>query len=195
MLRAPFYIAIALAVAFAGGTWSAIEAIKADAVLDVVTIGPWEASPRAQTATATPYAKARRAREGDLPLGQAEGLDFRARTDSAGRQLTAECAYSVSGQTPASRMWILSITDPGGTPRSGTPAFPAAIHSFSLARAADGSFTIHLDGQAQSGNWMKLQRAGSFALHLTLFDTPAAGSFGLVDVVMPEITREGCRDA
>lgn len=195
MFRAPFFVAVSLAIAFAGGIWSSLAVIDADEAIDVVRIGPWEATPRAQTIAANPYAKARRAREGAFPLGQAEGLVFRARTDSSGEPLRGSCSYSIIGQTPASRMWTLQLTDPAGAVLRGEPALPAALHSYVLQRRPDGSFVIRLDADARSGNWIHLDRVGPFAVKLTLFDTPAAGNFGLIDLTMPEIRREGCADA
>lgn len=195
MLRAPFFVALALVIAFSGGVFSSIAAIEADPGLEAVTIGPWVAAPLAQTAAANPYAKARRSREGEFPLGQAEGLAFHALTDSAGRPLSGRCAYRLSGNTPASRLWTLHLTDGTAAPIDGAGIFPRAMHSTRLQREPDGSFTLHLDDTARSGNWIKLDHAGPVVLHLTLFDTPAAGNFGLIDLTMPRIERVECRDA
>lgn len=195
MLRAPFFVALALVVAFSGGVFSSIAAIEANQTFETVAIGPWVATPLAQTAAANPYAKARRAREGDFPLGQAEGLAFHARTDSAGRPLSGRCAYLLAGNTPASRLWTLHLTDGSEDRIEGKGIFPRAMHSTRLQRRPDGSFTLHLDDTARSGNWIKLDHEGPVVLHLTLFDTPAAGNFGLIDLTMPVIERVECRDA
>lgn len=195
MLRTPLLVALALAIAFAGGIYSSVAAIEADDTFDVLEIGPWTASPLAQTSDANPYAKARRARDGGFALGQAEGLAFMAEYDSAGRPLDGGCAYRIAGTAPTNRLWILRLVDPSGETLPVTPAFPASLHSAGIQRAPDGSFTILLDQTAQSGNWLRLERDGRFLIELTLFDTPAAGNFGVVDLTMPAIQRTGCADA
>lgn len=195
MLRAPFFVALALVVAFSVGVFSSIAAIEANQSFEAVSIGPWVATPLAQTAAANPYAKARRAREGEFPLGQAEGLAFHAAADSAGRPLSGRCAYRITGNTPPSRLWTLHLTDTAQEVLEGEGTFPRAMHSTRLQRQPNGTFTLHLDETARSGNWIKLDHSGRVVLHLTLFDTPAAGSFGLIDLTMPSIERVECRNA
>lgn len=195
MLRTPILVAVALAIAFTGGIYSSIAAIEANDAFDVLKIGPWTASPLAQTSEANPYAKARRARDGGFALGQAEGLVFTAEYDSAGRPLDGGCGYRIAGAAPTNRLWILRLVDPSGETLPATPAFPASLHSAGIQRASDGSFAISLDNVAQSGNWLQLDRRGRFLVELTLFDTPAAGNFGVVDLTMPAIERLECPDA
>jgi hypothetical protein len=195
LLRTPILVAIALTIAFAGGVVSSLKAIEASDPFDVLAIGPWQANPRAQTASANPYEKARRARAGGFALGQAEGLVFAAATDSAGSPLDGRCAYRLDGQTPASRLWVLRLAGPDDRTLPSEETFPASIHSNGVLRRADGSFSLRLDATARSGNWIRLDHEGRFLIEMTLFDTPAAGNFGLVDLAMPQIERGNCRDA
>ncbi|WP_377295293.1 DUF1214 domain-containing protein [Rhizobium sp. SG2393] len=195
MFRIPLLVALALAVAFGLGTFSAIEALKVTLGFGGITLGPWTAFPQAQTADADPYAKAHRARAGALLLGGAEGLAFYARTDSKGMPLDAGCTYEISGQTPAARFWTLHVTGPDDRPVALEAGLPTAINSWTVLRRADTSFSLTLSHKAQPDNWVALPDKGRFALTLTLLDTPTAGSSGVVELDMPGIVKTGCGDA
>ena len=41
-------------------------------------------------------------------------------------------------------------------------------------------------------NWLALPDTGAFSLVLTLLDTPAAGSSGLIGLEMPKVESMGC---
>lgn len=194
-LRIPFFIGLALAIAFSGGIAATKIALDAEDPFDVLEIGPWVANPLAQTAGANPYDKARRALGDGSGLGQAEGLVFRATTDTSGAPLLASCAYLVAGQVPASRVWIMRLTGLSGEISHAEPPFSRALHSASVLRAPDGAFEIRLGAEARSGNWLFLSGNGPFGIEFLLFDTPAAGNFGLIDLEMPEIERQDCADA
>ncbi len=195
MLRIPFLVAIALAIAFGGGIASSIWALKATAGFGSISIGPWVAFPQAQTAAADPYAKAHRARAGELLFGSAEGLMFSAATDDSGARLSAACSYDISGITPPARFWTLyAATADGVTLRPG-PDLPSAINSWAVLRARDSSFVIHASPVAKPDNWLAIRHSGSFRLVLTLLDTPTAGSSGLIDLAMPKIVKTGCGNA
>jgi hypothetical protein len=64
-----------------------------------------------------------------------------------------------------------------------------------VLRASDGTFTITVSARAAPGNWLALRSRQSFTLVFTLFDTPTAGSSGLVDLSMPKLEKTGCGDA
>lgn len=195
MLRAPLLVAIALAIAFAGGVWSSAYALRHVEGFDSLTIGPWRAWPQLQTARADPYALAYRARAGAILLGEAEGLAFTASTDSRGHPLSGMCGYEIKGTTPAARFWTLRIIDPTGRPVADGPALPASFQSHDVLRDADGSFVIHATAHPVSGNWMVLDHPGPVVFALTLFDTPAAGNAGLMQLEMPAIERQDCGHA
>jgi hypothetical protein len=179
LFRVPLLVALALIVAFGGGITSAIWALKATVGFGSIAIGPWVAFPEAQTVAADPYAKAHRARVGELLYGGAEGLKFTAATDDTGARLSAACSYDVSGITPPARFWTLyTATTDGAT-----------------LRAKDSSFVIHASPAAQPDNWLAIRHTGNFQLVLTLLDTPTAGSSGLIDLAMPKIVKTGCGNA
>ncbi|MGN6548278.1 MAG: DUF1214 domain-containing protein [Pararhizobium sp.] len=195
MLRVPFLVALALAIAFAGGVASSFYALRIGEGFDIITIGPWKAWPELQTSRADPYAMAHRARSGDILLGEAEGLIFIATTDSSGRPLLGRCSYAITGQTPAARFWTLRMTDAADRPLPSNEALPSAFQSHAVLRRTDGSFTIVASSEPVAGNWMALSHRGPIRFVLTLLDTPTAGNAGLVSLEMPAIKRRSCAHA
>jgi hypothetical protein len=195
VFRVPFLVAIALSIAFGGGIWSTLWALEATTGFGAIRLGPWEAFPSAQTAEADPYAKSHRASAGALLYASAEGLRFTATVDNTGAALRGDCSYRISGHTPPARLWTLytDVTASGGATR--VRNLPIALNSRSILRHADGSFDIDISSEASPGNWLAIRPDGRFRLRLTLLDTPAAGSSGLIDLSMPAIQKTGCGDA
>ena len=194
MLRLPFLILVALAIAFLGGGYSAAWALKRSSGFGQLRAGPWVAFPFLQTESADPYAKAHRASDGRLLMGQAEGLIFTARTDSQGAALSGRCAYTLQGFTPPARFITLRMISGDGLPLGAPDGFPASLNGRQVVRAADGRFTVEADALPRAGNWLRLDHPGAFAFVLTLIDTPAAGSAGIVAPDLPDIIRGACRD-
>jgi hypothetical protein len=195
VFRIPILVAIALVIAFGGGIWSTRLALDATVGFGSIKLGPWEAFPDAQTAKADPYAKSHRANAGKLLYATAEGLSFTAATDDSGARLSGACSYRMSGQTPAARFWTLFAQSPSGPPPGLGSPLPVALNSRTVLRRPNGSLDIVISAQASAGNWLPVARDSDFRLTLTLLDTPAAGSSGLIDLAMPRIEKIGCRNA
>lgn len=196
MLRLPLLVCIALGIAFFGGVKSSIYALGHVARYDALRVGPWAAWPDLQTSRVDPYALAFRARQGNVLLGEAEGLAFTARSDSNGRPLSGDCRYRIAGNTPTARLWTLDVADRSGRQLAAeNPALPHGIHSHDVLRKADGSFSVTVSAAAAPGNWIALQHKGPVEFVLTLFDTPAAGNAGLLALEMPSVRRLGCGHA
>ncbi|MET0748169.1 MAG: DUF1214 domain-containing protein [Rhizobium sp.] len=195
MFRVPLLVALSLAIAFGGGILFTLYALDASAGFGAIRLGAWQAFPALHTADADPYAKSHRARAGRLLYGTAEGLEFSAGDDDSHPRLSARCSYRISGQTPPARLWTLFAVAADGRPLAPQPGRPAAINSWIVLRDGDSSFSVTVSPQAKPGNWLALPPAGDFRLVLTLLDTPAAGSSGLIDLTMPTIEKIGCADA
>jgi hypothetical protein len=195
VFRVPLLVAIALAIAFSGGIWSTRLALDATIGFGAIKLGAWEAFPQAQTADADPYAKSHRANAGKLLYAIAEGLSFTATTDDSGQRLTGSCRYQLSGETPSARYWTLFATGPDGRAPSADAERPSALNSRMVLRQPDGSADITISASARPGNWLAIAPGAPFRLTLTLLDTPAAGSSGLIDLAMPAIRRIGCGNA
>lgn len=195
MLRVPLLIAISLAIAFGGGIWSTLVALEATIGFGAIKLGAWEAFPQAQTSNADPYAKSHRADAGKLLYGTAEGLTFTAAVDDGGARLDGNCTYRMSGHTPPARLWSLFTNDANGRPPAENAELPAALNSRTVLRSADGGFVVMISASAQPNNWLAVAPAQPFRLVLTLFDTPTAGSSGLIDLSMPKVEKIGCGNA
>ncbi|MBO9097805.1 MULTISPECIES: DUF1214 domain-containing protein [unclassified Rhizobium] len=195
MFRVPLLVALSLAIAFGGGILFTLYALDASAGFGAIRLGAWQAFPALHTADADPYAKSHRARDGRLLYGTAEGLEFTAGDDDGHDRLSAGCRYRISGQTPPARLWTLFSVAPDGKQLAAQPGRPAAINSWNVLRDSDSSFSIVVSKDAAAGNWLALPPAGNFKLVLTLLDTPAAGSAGLIDLSMPKVEKIGCDHA
>ncbi|SOC35524.1 hypothetical protein SAMN05892877_101399 [Rhizobium subbaraonis] len=195
MFRIPLLVALALAITFGLGTFSAVWALKATIGFGSIALGPWNAFPTAQTSRADPYAKAHRARDGALLFGSAEGLVFRAANDSAGQPLSGGCSYDIVGLTPQARFWTLHATTPDGRPVPVARDITGGLNSWTVLRRPDNSIAVHVAADAQPGNWLAVPPGQPFRLVLTLLDTPTAGSSGVIDLSMPAINRTGCANA
>ncbi|MFQ0814906.1 hypothetical protein AVM02_05635 [Brucella anthropi] len=189
MFKTIFNTAIVLALALGGGIWSVDKVLDRFEGFGELQVGVWSAYPAAGTPDADPYSKARAAREAYLALGTAEGLAFHARGDKSGRALRRGCTYRLSGMTPPARFWTLYPTTPDLEPVRPRAGLQAALHSREVLYDDDGSVTITIGPDAAPGNWLPVEGSGDFVLVMTLYDTPAASSSGLSDLVMPDIVR------
>lgn len=192
VFRVPFLIAVALVIAFGGGILSAIWALQVSAGFGAIRLGVWRAFPEAQTGSADPYARSHRAKAGRLLYGSAEGLAFTAIEDEQGGRLNTNCTYRLHGRTPTARTWTLYAANAAGRPLRISAALPSSFNARTVLRRQDGSFEVLVSPDPQPGNWLAAPRAGGFTLVLTLLDTPAAGSSGLIGLEMPKLDRVGC---
>jgi hypothetical protein len=195
MFRVPFLVAVALTIAFGGGIQLTRYAISRSSGFSAVVLGAWQAYPKAQTAEADPYARNHRAKAAGLLLGSAEGLIFYADNDDAGGALTAGCTYRVSGKVPQARFWTLTATNVANVPLSVRPGLPGALNMQTVLYGSDGTLTVNVSETPQPGNWLAVPQGGHYRLAFTLFDTPVAGSSGLIDQSMPTVTRQDCGHA
>lgn len=189
MFKTIFNTAIVLVLALGGGIWSVDKVLDRFEGFDELRVGAWSAYPAAGTPDADPYSKARAARKAYLALGTAEGLPFYARTDNGGRTLQRGCTYRLSGLTPPARFWTVYPATPDLEPITPRDGLLEALHSREVLYGDDGSVTITIGPDAAPGNWLPVEGGGDFVLVMTLYDTPAASSSGLSDLVMPGLVR------
>ena len=178
---------VALAVGF-GLSWAALTDGR---LFGATQVGPWVAWSDVGSASPNPYTRAHLARAGALPLGQAEGLQFTADTDSAGEPLTRSCTYRITGRTPVATFWTLAAVDAEGV-NVAAPGGPPVLRSGRLARTDDGDIDVTVGTSLMPLNWLELTGEGPFRLVLTLYDMAVFSGFsGAAD--MPVITAERCR--
>ena len=191
-MRLVVSVLLVFLVAIGGGAASVQFALDRLAGFDALTVGPWTAFPNRGTPDADPYSKARFSRDAELPLGQAEGLAFRATVDSAGTPLRQACSYRIEGKVPAARLWTLyPAADAAAPPAPRTMPWPG-LHSMQILRRADDTFEIVASPAPHPGNWLATGGDGTMTLVLTLYDAPAIGGPGAAQVELPQIYRAGC---
>ncbi len=195
MFRVPFLVALTLILAFGLGIGSTLVALNASSGFGAIRLGAWIAFPDANTVEADPYAKAHRAYAGKLLYGNGEGLAFQAGVDDDGARLRPECDYQIIGRTPPARFFTLFAADNSLEPVSAGAMLPTSFNSWTVLRAADGSFVVTISSRAQPGNWLAVSKEKSYRLVLTLFDSPTAGSSGVIDLAMPVVRKLGCPNA
>jgi len=197
MLKTIFNVLAVLAIALGGGIWATDYTLDHFDGFGELRLGAWNAYPAAGTTDADPYSKARAARKAYLALGTAEGLPFYARRDSNGGELKRGCSYHLSGFTPSARFWTLYPANTSLEPIKPRAGLQSALHSREVLYESDGRVQVTVGPNASPDNWLPVEGSGNFVLVMTLYDTPAASSSGLVDLVMPSIVPaanvEACR--
>ena len=181
-------LVVALGVGF-GLSWYALSDGR---VFGALQLGPWSSWTRVGAPSPDPYTRAYITRNAALQLGQAEGLEFLATTDSDGRRLDRACRYRVDGRTPTSTFWTLIPVDARGATIA-RPDGPPGFHSNRIARANDGSMQLYFSRSLSPLNWVELTGDGPFSLVLTLYDTVIFSGVGSSETAaLPSIIRESC---
>lgn len=184
-----FSTIMAVVTALALGAGSAVYALQARDESETTAVGGWTSQAVFRTGEANPYVRARAALSGLLPLGQAEGIAFKALRDTDGALLLMRCRYRMNGFLPPARLWTLSAFSADGRAESWNAA---ALTSHQVLYAGDGAVTIEIGPQAAPGNWLKTDGPGGMALALTLYDTPSVSRGGISRFVLPSIGKVGC---
>ncbi|RUT31017.1 DUF1214 domain-containing protein [Arsenicitalea aurantiaca] len=179
------------AVALAVGFGLSYYALTDGRLFAAVQVGPWSTWPQIGAPSPDPYTRAYLARTGAMQLGQAEGLQFIAHTDSDGQPLERACTYRLAGTTPVASFWTLVAVSPQWVNIAPSGSAPA-LHSTRIARENDGSAVIAVSPRLATGNWLETTGVGPFWLVLTLYDATAFSGFGGTVSSLPAITREAC---
>jgi hypothetical protein len=182
----------ALIVAAIVGLGTTYLALTRGAAFGALTIGSWTAWPKTGTADADPYARAKIARTGRLPIALGDGVSFTAQSDDNGKLLDGRCDVLLSGITPTARFWTLTLYSPDGELVANS-VNRFGFSSQEIVRHADGSFEIVAAPRAQPGNWLPTGGVERYALVLRLYDTAVgvATKAGR-EVPMPQVTTRSC---
>lgn len=189
-MRFVFYLLMMIAVALSVGFGLSYYALTDGRLFGVAQVGPWHAWPDVGASAPNPYTRGHLARTAAFELGQAEGLQFTASTDSDDEELTRNCSYRIDGKTPLATFWTLVALDEAGINIAAADVSPV-MRSSDIARTDDGSIRINVGTRLLPLNWLELTGQGSFKLVLTLYDTAAFSGFSS-DASMPTIIRGDC---
>ena len=189
-MRNAFKLLAVLAVGIALGlvvTWlSVVRGTMGGGVSD----GPWRTSLYAGSREGGPYLRASIAVHGLLALNRQETIYYTAATDSDGHALRGDCIYQIEGRDPPARWW--SITAYGADDY--LIANRAERYSMSLnsvARRADGSFSITLSKGSGGANWIPVADGG-FNVSLRLYNPAPAIAADPAHVKLPAIRKRTC---
>lgn len=180
-----------LAIALAIGFGLSYYALSDGRLFGAFQSGPWLAWTQAGSPSPDPYTRAFIARNAALQLGQAEGMQLVATTDSDGRPLDRACRYRIDGRTPTATFWTLVPVGPSGAAIA-RPDGPPGFHSARISRANDGSMQLYVSKTLSPLNWLELTGDGPFSLVLSLYDTVLFTGVGDNETLLPSIIREGC---
>lgn len=160
--------------------------------IGALTIGAWTARPRTGTADVDPYSRATIVRNGELPIGTGDGVAFTATTDDKKKALDGRCDVVVSGVTPPTRFWTLTLYDRKGHLVANSLQ-RYGFTSQEIVRQSDGSFEIHIAARSRAGNWLPTGGIERYALMFRLYDTPVGVATRTQrDAPMPSIATVGC---
>lgn len=190
-MRFVFHLLGAMAVALGIGFGLSYYALTDGRLFGALQVGPWSAWPQVGSSSPDPYTRAYLARTGALQLGQSEGLQFVATTDSAGQRLDRACRYRISGTTPVASFWTLAPVSPEGVSvaREGGPL---AFRSSNIARDNEGVIILYVSPTLAPRNWLETGGTGPMVLLLTFYDTSIFAGIGSGVDTLPAITREAC---
>lgn len=180
-------LTIALVIGF-GLSWYALSDGR---FFGAYQSGPWTTWVGAGSPSPDPYTHAFVTRNAALQLGQAEGLQLVATTDSDGQPLDRACRYRVDGRTPTATFWTLVPVGADGSSIA-RPDGPPGFHSARLSRVNDGSMQLYIGKTLRPLNWLEITGDGPFSLLLSLYDTVLFTGVSGNETSLPSIIREGC---
>jgi hypothetical protein len=155
-----------------------------------VSDGPWRTSLYAGSRQGGPYLRAGIAVHGLLALNRAETIYYTAASDSEGHALSGDCIYQIEGRDPPARWWSLTAygADDFLIPNA---AERYSVSLNSVARRADGSFTVTLSKGSGGANWIPVSD-GAFNVSLRLYNPQRAVAADPAHVALPTIRKGHC---
>lgn len=184
-----YVIALGAGVGFA----SAQYAVAGRPLFGMTQIGSWTSWPRSGSRDIDPYMRAYLVRGVHLPLGAGEGLELIADRDASGVGLDGRCRYLITGTTPTTRGWTLSVTDLDGRAFR-LPLERGGFSDAEVVRDERGDLRIAAAATPESGNWLPLPSSGRFQFRLRLYDTPISSHANeMRPEILPRINRVDCR--
>ena len=187
-------LALKIAAALVIGTFLGLLLTFVTVVRPLITggiaDGPWRTSLSNGAAAGDPYTRARVALHGPLALNRSETIYYTAVRDRDGNRLDGRCVYEVSGHDPDARWW--SITAYGPNERLiPNPANRYSVSKTSIARDANGDFTVRVGGAEAGANWIPLS-PGRVSLNLRLYNPGPLVSLDPAHAALPAVTKVTC---
>ena len=159
-----------------------------------VDVDGWRGDFAVGSDAADPYTRARVARHGLLALAKTEAVYLTRNTDAAGRRLSENCTYRISGGAMPAGWWSVTLYDA----RSMLPANTDGALSIDASRAGTGAWeaVIAPERPADAGHWISSRKAGAFDLTLRLYMPEPALLVGPERrLAAPRVERLSCEGA
>jgi hypothetical protein len=156
-----------------------------------VDVDGWRGDFAIGSEAADPYTRARVARHGLLALAKTEAVYLTRNTDSAGRRLSADCTYRLSGDAMPAGWWSVTLYDG----QSMLPANTDGALSIDASRTGAGAWeaVIAPERPADAPHWISSRKAGAFDLTLRLYmPEPALLEAPARTLAAPQIERISC---
>lgn len=178
------------------GIGSAFQAISTGWGVDVQKNNGWRIHKNLSSPQLSVYAKAYLVNSGHLPLPQDQALYFFTYVDSAGKDLTANCRYTLEGDDMDAFWWSVSLHNTDFKPFENS----AQRHSFNMSniiRKNDGRYEIAVSTVVNNGNWLPLNVAATndkarFMMSLRLYGIDKKTSEDSEQLPLPTLVKEGC---
>ncbi len=172
LLRYSLAIVAGLAIGGVSALYMARLVGSADVIGGTVEVDSWRGDFAIGSSSADPYTRARVARHGLLALARSEAVYLTRAVDGAGRRLTDDCSYRLSGGNMPARWWSVTLYDSTSfLPRNDDNAL-----SYDATRAGgkDWSAIVSDRRPGDGAAWISSRNAGQFDLTLRLYIPDAA---------------------
>lgn len=132
-----------------------------------VDVDGWRGDFATGSEAADPYTRARVARHGLLALAKTEAVYLTRNTDSAGKRLSADCTYRLTGGAMPAGWWSVTLYDA----QSMLPANTDGALSIDASRTGPGAWEVVIapERPADAPHWISSRNAGAFDLTLRLY--------------------------
>jgi hypothetical protein len=155
--------------------------------------GQWVTNMSAGSSEAGIYARAQIALHGLLALARSEAVYYQCTGDDKGEQLSAGCDYRIEGKPLDARWWSITVygQDDFLIPNEQKRY---SFNANTLKLSPDGSYVIYLSALPKKGNWLPSgTRDQDVVLTLRLYNPGQSVYDNPGGIVLPHITREGCK--
>lgn len=165
--------------------------LASQAVGEVVTIGPWQATTAIGEVNQNPYSRARVAMYGIWGLPESEAIYYIATVDGSLQPITEKCRYRLTGTDAPARWWSLTVYRDGFYIDNPHDRF--SWNSSIAPRGPDGTWEIILSAKGQEPNGLALgDRPGTFQLSYRLYQPDKGVAQNRAGVKLPRIERIDC---
>lgn len=183
----PLVIVAGLALGLGSAWWTVAKAGGRG-----VDVKGWSGSAVTGSADADPWTRAQVAVRGLLALTKDQAIYLTAKTDAAGRRLSEDCRYRVSGGAMPGRWWSVTVYAADNyLPMNDDDAL--SFDATEVVPDAQGRWTAQLAPTREGeGAWASTRKAGAFDVTLRIYNPTPAAQADYRAIPVPTIERLSC---